>query len=46
MDDCFVLIDRKMQMNKFALGENMLMSTDGSFATINYLKQDFGTDIR
>lgn len=46
MDDCFVLIDRKMQMNKFALDENMLMSTDGIFATINYLKQDFGTDIR
>ena len=44
MDECWILSDFG-NMQKFALGQNFLMSTDGSFAGINILKQDFGNDI-
>lgn len=44
MDDCWILSDLGI-MGKFAVGQNFLISTDGSFAGINLLKQNFGEDV-
>lgn len=44
MDNCWMLSDLGM-MQKFALGQNFLMVTDGNFAGINYLKQNIGEDV-
>lgn len=44
MDDCWILPDLGT-MGKFAVGQNFLISTDGNFAGINFLKQNLGEDV-
>lgn len=42
MDDCFIMLDKKLQTCPFVLCENAIASTDTNFAVINYLNKDFG----